>query len=101
MTISQLSNVIRFPREATSEVTAMQHDDSILIRAATTDDLPALDRLSALDDSHRPDGDVLLGFVDGELRAAVPVGGGTPVADPFHLTADLVELLRVRSRSAA
>jgi hypothetical protein len=35
--------------------------------------------------------------VDGELRVAVGRSDGRAVADPFHLTADLVKLVRARA----
>ncbi len=30
------------------------------------------------------------------MRAAISLGDGTVVADPFHRTAELVEMLRIR-----
>jgi hypothetical protein len=39
--------------------------------------------------------------VAGELRAAVPLYGGRPLADPFHPTAELVALLIERQRQIA
>lgn len=76
----------------------MRH--AITIRPATDGDQAALARLATLDESEIPRGQVLLGIVDGELQAALPVGGGSPVADPFRYTQDLVGLLRVASRAA-
>lgn len=67
---------------------------AITIRHARLDDQLALARLAALDD-HAPIGrDAVLGFVDGELKAAVTVPDGDAIADPFAHTAGLVELLR-------
>ena len=70
---------------------------SITIRHATHEDNRALARLAALDEGPAPRGDTLLALVDGELLAAVPLDGGAVVADPFHHTAELVELLRMRA----
>ena len=73
-------------------------NDSITIRRSTEDDRAAIVRLAHLDDSRAPTGDSLLAYVGGELRAAVslrPRGGS--VADPFHLTSDVVELLQLRA----
>jgi hypothetical protein len=73
-------------------------NDSITIRRSTEDDRAAIVRLAQLDDREAPSGDSLLAYVDGELRAAVslrPRGGS--VAHPFHLTGDVVELLRLRA----
>ncbi len=66
---------------------------AITIRQSTHGDESALFRLAALDDQPPLHGDALLGFVNGELRAAV-APGGQAVADPFKRTAGLVELLR-------
>jgi hypothetical protein len=41
---------------------------------------------------------VLLAEVDGQLRAALALTDGTVVADPFHPTADVIDLLRARAR---
>jgi hypothetical protein len=39
--------------------------------------------------------------VDGRLRAALPLDGGSPLADPFHRGSDLIELLRLRAGQLA
>ena len=70
--------------------------DAITIRRSTEADQKALTRLAHLDDRRPPKGVSLLAYVDGELRAAVPLDRrGEAVADPFHLTGDVVELLRL------
>ena len=74
---------------------------AITIRPATDEDTRELARLAALDESTMPHGEVLLGIVDGEVQAAVPVGDGSPVADPFRYTQDLVGLLRMAASKAA
>jgi hypothetical protein len=66
----------------------------ITIRRSTTGDAAAVARIAALDSGHAPEGDALLAFVGGQLRAVLPLDGGRPLADPFHRTAELVELLR-------
>ena len=73
---------------------------AIEIRQATDRDRAELARLATLDETEMPRGEVLLGIVDGEVQAAVPVRGGPPVADPFRYTRDLVGLLRMASRAA-
>jgi hypothetical protein len=55
-------------------------------------------RLAALDDRRPPHGPARLAYVGGELRAAVGLLDGRPVADPFHHTAELVEMLRLTAR---
>jgi hypothetical protein len=71
-----------------------QMNNPITIRRSTTADAAAVARIAALDSGHVPEGDALLAFVGGELRAVLPLDGGRPLADPFHRTAELVELLR-------
>ena len=58
----------------------------------------ALARLAQLDSSTPPAHPVLLAEVDGQLRAALALTDGTVVADPFHPTADVIDLLRARAR---
>jgi hypothetical protein len=72
-------------------------NEPIIIRHSTDDDRGAIRELAALDSRRAPDGDALLAFIGTELRAALPLDGGTPLADPFHRTAEIVELLRVRA----
>jgi hypothetical protein len=70
----------------------------VTIRVATSADHHALERLAQLDSRPTPTGYVLVAEIAGELRAAVPVAGGEPVADPFHPTAALTSLLALRAR---
>jgi hypothetical protein len=70
----------------------------ITIRVATQHDHLSLARLAALDSAEEvPAGHVLLGEVDGELRAALCFDDGSAIADPFHPTADLIELIRAHA----
>jgi hypothetical protein len=69
-------------------------NNSITIRRSTAYDAADIARIAALDSAHAPEGDAMLAFVDDELRAVVPLDGGPALADPFHRTAELVELLR-------
>lgn len=71
--------------------------DAVTIRHATDDDRTRVLRLAELDGGPAPRGDVVLAEVEGELRAAVGETDGRAVSDPFHRTADLVELLRVHA----
>jgi len=72
---------------------------SITIRYSSPDDRAATHRLAALDARVAPAGTILLAFADDQLRAALPLDGGEPLADPFHPTAELVTLLRLRHSS--
>jgi hypothetical protein len=66
----------------------------ITIRRSTTGDEAAVARIAALDSGSVPEGEAMLAFVGGELRAVLPFDGGRPLADPFQPTAEVVELLR-------
>ena len=67
---------------------------AITIRPAYADDAVAIARLAALDSARIPDGPLILGEVEGELRAALSVADFTAIADPFHRTLELLGLLR-------
>ena len=73
-------------------------DRSVTLRFASPADQGPLARLAELDSSTPPAQPVLLAEVDGQLRAALALTDGTVVADPFHPTADLIDLLRARAR---
>jgi hypothetical protein len=66
----------------------------ITIRRFAAHDAAAVARIAALDSGHAPEGDAMLAFEGGELRVVLPLDGGRPLADPFHRTAELVELVR-------
>ena len=69
----------------------------VTIRLAAPADDPALARLAHLDSSSVPPPPVLIAEASGEPRAAVSLLSSDAIADPFHPTAALVELLRVRA----
>jgi hypothetical protein len=72
---------------------------TVTIRAAGAADAPALARLAELDSAAPPQATAMLvAEVDGQLRAAAPLGGGSAIADPFHHTAELVTMLSARAR---
>ena len=71
---------------------------SVTLRFGCADDEKALARLAELDSSGPPAQPVLLAEIDGQLLAALALTDGTVVADPFHRTADLIDLLRARAR---
>lgn len=74
---------------------------TVTIRPGRPGDEYAVARLAQLDSARRPQGDLLLAEQDGELRAALPLTRGRAIADPFHLTGDLVRLLENRRRQLA
>lgn len=64
------------------------------IRHTTSADRHDLERLAGRDSAVVPEGALLAAFEDGELRAAISLATGERIADPFHPTAHLVEMLR-------
>ena len=70
---------------------------SVTIRWARPADLPALERVAALDSKRLPAGPMLVACVDGAIWAALSTLDGAAVADPFRLSGDLVGLLRTRA----
>jgi hypothetical protein len=73
----------------------------VTLRYASAADEQRLRRLAELDSAEPLQGPALIAEVDGRLRAALPLGGGAPIADPFHRGTELVELLRLRSAQLA
>ena len=71
--------------------------DRVTVRRADFGDEPALADLAALDSSHVPTGPVLVAEQDARILAALPLGSGRPLADPFVPSEHLVELLRMRA----
>jgi hypothetical protein len=71
---------------------------TIALRLAQPDEQPAVQRLAALDDAPELGGEALLALVDGEPVAALSLGDGRVVADPFRFTEEAVGLLRLRYR---
>jgi hypothetical protein len=77
----------------------MSHRDTIVIRSTNEHDIPGLARLAALDSAKAIAGRALVAEVDGKMRAALPLDGSRPVADPFAETAHLVELLDAHAKA--
>lgn len=78
-------------------VDATENAVTLRLAVAIQDD-QAIGRLAALDDSRIPAAPVLLALVDGMPLAALSLTDGRLIADPFHRTAHLVDLLRARAR---
>ena len=70
---------------------------AVTIRHAFPDDALALLRLAALDSGEPPAAPTLVAEVGGELRAALSLRDGCVIADPFHRTQALVDLLHARA----
>ena len=77
-------------------IATYRSDERLVLRRAAAEDELAVARLARLDSAPRPRGEMLVAEVDGKILAAVPVGGGRAIADPFAATADLVDLLQAR-----
>jgi hypothetical protein len=73
----------------------------ITVRRAASADQPALARLAALDSASPPTGAVLVAEADSRMLAALPIGSGRPIADPFEPTAEVVALLELRAAQLA
>jgi hypothetical protein len=69
----------------------------VTVRYAGAADAPALARLAALDSARPPRGPALIAEVGDRPLAALPLGSGRPIADPFEPTAELVALLQLRA----
>src|SRR3954453_16961622 len=68
----------------------------VTIRWAVPADLPALERVAALDSKRLPAGPLLVAEVAGEIWCALSTLDGFHVADPFVPSGDLVGLLGPR-----
>ena len=75
--------------------THLTHDVSV--RRAARDDHADLQSLAALDSARALHGEILIAQVGDEPQAAIEIGSGATVADPFRPTAHLVELLELRA----
>lgn len=70
---------------------------NITVRKSVASDLSELARLAALDSASPPRGPALIAEADSRMLAALPLGSGRPIADPFEPTAEILELLRLRA----
>jgi hypothetical protein len=71
---------------------------NVTFRLAQPADESGLARLAALDSARPPKGPALVAEADARLLAAVPLGSGRPIADPFEPTAEVVALLQLRKQ---
>ena len=70
----------------------------ITIRRAHPEE-PGILRIAALDSSRVPIAPLLVAEVDGQVRAALSLEDGKAIADPFHATGDLLDLLRAHAKA--
>jgi hypothetical protein len=71
--------------------------EAVLMRRATAADAARVRELAYLDDRRLPAGPFLVTELGGEIVAALSLGSGTVVADPFRRTSDAVAMLRLRA----
>ena len=69
---------------------------NVTVRRSAPGDEVALARLASLDSASPPRGPALIAEADSRMLAALPLGSGRAIADPFEPTADLVNLLEMR-----
>jgi hypothetical protein len=72
---------------------------AVTIREAASADLPALRRVAERDSARMIDRPAVVALSDGEVRAALSLSDGSMIADPFHRTTELVEMLRAHARA--
>lgn len=72
----------------------------INIRVATSADRRQLARIAGRDTASVPAGRLLVAAIGDEVRAAISLDDGSAIADPFHRTAELVTMLRIRANAA-
>jgi len=75
----------------------MQVNSEVELRVSRASDDEALSDLALLSGQRLPFGRLVVAAVDGRIVAAVPLGGGWPLADPFVKTAEAVRLLELRA----
>ncbi|HEY5295288.1 MAG TPA: hypothetical protein VIJ70_07420 [Gaiellaceae bacterium] len=69
----------------------------IELRLCSVRDDEALERLAALSERPLPFGRFVVAFSNGRLVAALPLGGGHVLRDPFVATEQLLPLLELRA----
>ena len=72
-------------------------NERVTVRHAHVGDETAIARLAALDSADTPAGPMLVAESEALILAALPLGSGRAIADPFVPTAELVALLQLRA----
>jgi hypothetical protein len=78
--------------------TLTTHTSDITVRLAASSDSGRLRTLAALDSARLPQGELVVAESGGQIVAALPLEGGPAIADPFHRTAALVQMLELRAK---
>ena len=71
--------------------------ERVTVRHSHIGDADAIQRLAALDSARVPEAPMLVAESDARILAALPLGSGRPIADPFTPSAELVALLELRA----
>ena len=71
--------------------------EPVTLRVCRSQDDDALRRLALLSGCRAPRGWYVVAEAEGAIVAALPLAGGTALADPFQRTAHLVPLLELRA----
>jgi hypothetical protein len=87
------------PRGARTGTYPTVPTDAVTLRLSRPADDPALEALAQLDCARTPHGPHLVAEVGGTLRAAISLTDGIVIANPFHRTTAMVELLRTRANT--
>ncbi|HEY6775550.1 MAG TPA: hypothetical protein VI122_03485 [Thermoleophilaceae bacterium] len=74
---------------------------NVTVRPSRPADESGLARLAALDSARPLRGPALVAESDSRILAALPLGSGRPIADPFEPTAEIVALLELRKQQLA
>lgn len=74
---------------------------NVTVRPSRPADESGLARLAALDSAPPLRGPALVAESDSRILAALPLGSGRPIADPFEPTAEIVALLELRKQQLA
>lgn len=91
----ELAHQIDRTRPLADEPTREQiADDDVSLRLCRVSDDPILERLAALEGREAPQGRHLIAEIDGGAVAALSLGTGEFLADPFRPTAHLLPLMR-------
>lgn len=70
---------------------------AVQLRLCRVTDDPQLERLEQLAERPLPAGRLIVAEVCDRIVAALPLAGGTPLADPFERTSHILPLLRLRA----
>jgi hypothetical protein len=69
----------------------------ITIRTAREADMREIARVAGRDTHELPEGTLLVAKVGSDVRAAISLDNGAVIADPFHRTTELVQMLKIRA----